>query len=1170
MGYNAKLSELRQRRHKGFVIPDWSRPGVPLEDELSTMTVRSPMRRILVLVCLIGSAGACVNLKKPEKVAECAAINGCVNGSPVDSGGSHADGNTNPVDAQSSDPDATNPASDAVPSVDDTAPVNSKGDGGNLGNPIDGPVVTTDGPSDLPIVTTDAPSDPPASGGDVPPITDVVNNASDTRDGNKADVLAGACAVSGQLRPAGYPCRALAGLCDVEESCDGVSADCPADKLAAAGTTCRPAAGDCDIAETCTGSSAACPADGFKLAGTVCRVVAGPCDVAESCTGISATCPVDSVAPATTVCRASTDGNKCDPAENCTGSSASCPADLLYAPPAAPTSPSALAGTLQATIAWTAAVGATGYNVKRSTTTGRGYTTLGSSPTASASPYLDTGLTGSQTYYYVVSSIDTIATCESANSAQVSTTPTGVCVPPAVPVVTATANNGSVALTWPAVTGAVSYSVARSLTTGTGYSTIGTVTTGTGFTDANVLNGTTYYYVVTAGNGTCSSGNSLEASASPACTPPTAIADLSAQPGNGSVVLAWTAPTTAVSYQILRSTTSGSGYVLAGTKGAAGFTDTSVANGTTYYYVVTASNGACSSTNSNEASVTPACVPPAAPATVTPTAGDGQVSLTWTTSLGATMYRVSRNTTGTGTFPQIATPTAASYVDQPLTDGTNYYYVVAASNGSCWSADSAVASATPVCTPPPVPGTITATAGDAQVTLSWVASTPAPASYTLQRKTGANGTYATIASPTVASYTDSTPALTNGTTYYYKVSANNSSCSSAYDTEVPATPVAACSQGAPGSVAAALTPSTQVKITWTASSPVPTGGYDIGRSLTSGSGYTSVGHVGNAILTFTDSDLTLAVGTTYFYQVTAIGTCTAASPPASIALACQTPAAPNAGLTATNSAGSITVSWTAVTGATAYTLSRSTTAAGTYTTISSNQTAATFTDPATGLTNGTNYFYKVSASNANHQCVSALSSATPAVRSCTIPTVPAGLTARRSGNKQVTLVWTNSTGATTYNVLRSTTSGSGYTSVATVAGSPYKDITAVNTTAYFYVVTASSDAGGNCSSANSAQVAVPACTVWPSGTHSQQLNNNTAEWCVVSCADISSGSGFAQPFNCGSRTAYLNGVQATCGSNVTNPAKANGGYAFYFTAAADGGFVGAQMGNIVADATCAP
>lgn len=1096
------------------------------------------MRRVLVVVWMMVTLGACVKVDKPASVAACASTNSCVNG-PQDRGLDARPDGVTPVPPDG--PDATAAGPDATP--------------GDPGSTTTEPDAMPDQPGNTP---RDATPDQP----------DVTLVGPDTLPDRPTDVPTGACAVAGQPSAAGTVCRAAAGPCDVDEVCDGVTTACPADGLAKAGTICRASAGDCDIAETCTGKSTACPADGFSSAGSVCRVPAGPCDVAESCTGSSAICPVDSLAPANTVCRASTDSNQCDPAEECTGSSAACPADAIYPRPPTPTGLAAVAGNLQATISWIATSGSTGYNVKRSATSGLGYTTLGSTPTTSTSPYLDSGLTGGSPYYYVVSSINTIATCESANSSQVSATPVGVCTPPAAPSVTSTPSSGNILLSWSAVTGAVSYSVARSLNSGTGYTTIGSVATGTTFTDSNVANGVTYYYVITASNGSCSSGNSVEVSASPACTPPTAIANLAATSGNSSVALTWTAPATAVSYQVLRSTTSGSGYTLAGSKSTTGFTDTNVVNGTTYYYVVTASNGSCSSIKSNQVSVTPNCVPPLAPTGVTPTAGDGQVSLAWTASSGATLYRVSRNTTGTGTFSQLATPAAASYLDSPLTDGTKYYYVVAASNGSCWSANSAVASATPVCTPPSVPGTITATAGDGKVTLSWVASTPVPASYTLQRKTGAGGTYATIASPTVNSFTD-TP-LTNGTTYFYKVSSNNISCSSIYGTEVSATPVAACSQGAPGGVTATVTPSTQVAVAWTASSPVPTGGYDVGRSTSIGSGYASVGHVGNTALSFTDSDTALLVGTTYYYEVTANGSCTATSAPALIALACQTPAAPSAGITVSNSAGAVTISWTAVSGATAYTVYRSTSSGGTYTAISTNQTAATYTDPASGLVNGTTYFYKVSASNANHQCASA-QSATASVASCTIPVVPAGLSATRSGNKQVTLVWTNSTGATSYNILRSVTSGSGYTSVGTTTtGSPFKDTTAVNTTAYFYVVTAASDAAGNCSSANSAQVSVPACAVWPSGTHAQQLSANTAEWCVVTCADISSGSGYAQPYSCGSRTAYFNGAVATCGTTLSNPAKANGGYAFYFTAAPDGGFVGAQIGNVVTDAACAP
>jgi fibronectin type 3 domain-containing protein len=302
-------------------------------------------------------------------------------------------------------------------------------------------------------------------------------------------------------------------------------------------------------------------------------------------------------------------------------------------------------------------------------------------------------------------------------------------------------------------------------------------------------------------------------------------------------------------------------------------------------------------------------------------------------------------------------------------------------------------------------------------------------------------------------------------------------------------------------------------------------------------------------LTFTDSDTALVVGATYYYVVTANGACTATSTPASIPLTCQTPAAPSAGLTATSSAGAITVSWTAVTGATAYTVSRSTSSGGTYSAISSNQTAATYTDPAAGLTNGTTYYYRVSASNANHQCASA-QSADVSVASCTIPVAPAGLSARRSGNKQVMLVWTNSTGAISYNILRSTTSGSGYASVGTAAGSPYIDNTAANATAYYYVVTARSDAGGNCSSGNSAQVSVPACTVVTgNGNGTQQLQGQPAEWCIVTCDN---NIGWWGDSSVGSRTLYINNVQTANSGAMPLPAQQNSGYAFYFTAGSAG------------------
>ena len=83
------------------------------------------------------------------------------------------------------------------------------------------------------------------------------------------------------------------------------------------------------------------------------------------------------------------------------------------------------------------------------------------------------------------------------------------------------------------------------------------------------------------------------------------------------------------------------------------------------------------------------------------------------------------------------------------------------------------------------------------------------------------------------------------------------------------------------------------------------------------------------------------------------------------------------------------------------------------------------------------------------------------------PSTPTGLAAT-AGNNQVALTWNASSGATSYNVGRSTTSGSGYATIASPTTANYTDTTAVNGTTYYYVVAAVNGGG---TSANSSQVA---------------------------------------------------------------------------------------------------
>ena len=1047
------------------------------------------MRRFVVVASLIASGIACVDLNKPPQVADCATKGTCVNGTPDAPTTPNLDGDTRPLDATSTVFDAIIPGRDSQ-----------------------GPSVVDGDLEDIPVAPSDGPEGP--------------------RDAVAPDVPLGICSAGGVPRPAGTPCRTAVDLCDVTEVCDGISLDCPADKLAPAATPCRPASGDCDIAETCDGTGAGCPVDGFKAAGTLCRPVAGLCDVAESCDGLAGACPTDSVAPSSTPCRTSTDNERCDPTENCTGTGVQCPGDLKYAKPSAPTAVTATAGALQVTVAWTASTGATGYNVKQSLTAGSGYTTLVSSPTTTKSPFMDTSLAGGTSYHYVVSAINTIPSCESANSSEATATTTGTCVAPAAPVITATPANGSVALSWAAVTNAVSYTVARSQTSGTGYATIGTVKTGTTFVDGNVVNGVTYYYVVTASNGTCSSVNSNEVSTAPACTPPAAPTGVTVTAGNGSATLKWTASVGAVSYSISRNTTGAEPFTFVNSTTQLTFTDSNVVNNTKYYYVVRASNGSCASGNSVAAPVTPACIPPSAPAGITVTPGDTQNALSWTAPAGATQYRVSRNTAGTGAFAQVGTPATTNYTDKSLTNGTIYYYVVAASNGSCWSADSAVASGTPVCTPPAAPGTLTATPGTGQISLSWTAS-PNAAEYAVWRKDGAAGAYAQIATSKTTIYIDST--VISGV-YFYKITAGNGSCSSAYSAEQSASPVPVCAQTPPANVKAAPSGSVQVTITWDPAATQPNT-YSIQRSTTNGTGYVAIGEAAGTAVTYTDTDTALVKDTTYYYQVVAVGSCTATSVGTSATPTCATLATP----APANTSGKFPITWSPVAGATSYTVYRSTTSGGTYTSVGADQTLATFTDTGT-LNNGDAYYYKVSASGANGQCASVQSSAVTAT-TCTPLSAPGGLSRTVGTSGAVVLSWSSVPDAGAYSILRGNASGGPFTQVSTVNAptTTFTNSGLTNDTSYYFVVQSVVGNAGTCASADStALLGIPrACQVLMDSTSNFTVTT-TAASCFVTCNDFKWGWG-CDNFTT-ERSVTVNGQAVNCGGTL--PAQSNSAFTF--------------------------
>ena len=455
---------------------------------------------------------------------------------------------------------------------------------------------------------------------------------------------------------------------------------------------------------------------------------------------------------------------------------------------------------------------------------------------------------------------------------------------------------------------------------------------------------------------------------------PATPAAVTATAGNAQVSLSWAASAGATSYHLKRATVSGGPYTQIAAPGGTSFVDTGLTNGTKYFYVASAVNSAGESANSAETSATPAApvTIPSAPTGFSATSGNAQVLLTWTASTGATSYHVKRATVSGGPYTQIAAPTATIFTDTGLTNGTKYFYVVSAVNSVGESANSAEANATPTApvTVPVAPSGLTATAGNAQVSLAWNAATGAT-SYHVKRATVSGGPYTQIAAPTTASFTDT--GLTNGTKYFYVVSALNSAGESANSAEANATPVAPVTIPAVPSGLVATAGNAQVSLAWSATSGATS--YHVKRATVSGGPYTQISAPTTA--SFTDTGLTN--GTKYFYVVSAVNS---AGESANSAEVNATPSAPvtapsaPTGLLATAGNTQIVLSWTASAGATSYNVKRGTVNGGPYTTIAS-PSAANYTDA--GLTNGTTYYYVVSAVNsAGESANSGQASATPA------------------------------------------------------------------------------------------------------------------------------------------------------------------------------------------------
>lgn len=233
----------------------------------------------------------------------------------------------------------------------------------------------------------------------------------------------------------------------------------------------------------------------------------------------------------------------------------------------------------------------------------------------------------------------------------------------------------------------------------------------------------------------------VDTTAQTAPMPPSAPTALA---GDQLVQLAWAPPSSdggsaVTRYRVYRATTPGGQALTKAplaslSRSTTSFTDLGVVNGTTYYYVVVATNALGSSQPSTEVSATPQAAvvvtPPGAPTDLSATTSPGSVALTWSapTSTGGeavSSYRIYRGTTPGG--EDLGTPLGSSsttaFDDTTVTPGTTYSYVVTAVNSAGEGPLSSEVTATASTTTPGQPtlsgSLVASSSGAVSAVLEW-------------------------------------------------------------------------------------------------------------------------------------------------------------------------------------------------------------------------------------------------------------------------------------------------------------------------------------------------------------------------------------------------------------------------------------------------------------------
>lgn len=362
---------------------------------------------------------------------------------------------------------------------------------------------------------------------------------------------------------------------------------------------------------------------------------------------------------------------------------------------------------------------------------------------------------------------------------------------------TATPGDGQVTISWPDVPRASFYIIQSGKTSGS-YPNVISRLAKSPYIVKNLTNEQMSFYVVIAVN-SVGSTISNEMQATPK-TPPGAFTFL-ANPGDAKITLNWNASTNAISYQISRSTSASGPFseitnITATDASSYSYEDTTVTNGTTYYYQVRAKAQVCidngtincipapESDKVLSANATPIASP--VKVTVTGTPGDSSATLTWSSPGDGSSYTVQYGTTQ-GIYDHLISSSAASpFLISNLSNGVTYYFRVISVNaiGSVNADEVIVVPAAPSIIPLPGAFAVSSVAIGSKITLTFSAANAT--SYAVLRGTSPGNYGAPLSTNATSPYEDTN--VSNGTTYYYMVTATNAVGTTYASSEISAVP----------------------------------------------------------------------------------------------------------------------------------------------------------------------------------------------------------------------------------------------------------------------------------------------------------------------------------------------------------------------------------------------